>query len=92
MRYDRCPICPIMAPEKYHKFVAICILTSDILSGIAWYYGDNDFIIQTFDFIIQTHCTFRHTHMTCSTNMDSHVTCSKNTAFSKLRAVARLSH
>ena len=22
-----------------------------ILSGIAWYYGDNDFIIQTFDFI-----------------------------------------
>ena len=27
---------------------------SDIYSGIAWYYGDNNFIIQTFNFIADT--------------------------------------
>ena len=34
---------------------------SDILCGIAWYYGDNDFIIRTFDFIAcsdAVHMTF----------------------------------
>ena len=45
---------------KHHMFVAVCIFTSvqcqrqqmsDIFSGIALYYGDNDFITQTFDFI-----------------------------------------
>ena len=25
-------------------------------SGIVWYYGDNDFIIQTFDFIASLRC------------------------------------
>ena len=24
---------------------------SDIASGVAWYYGDNDLTVQTFDFI-----------------------------------------
>ena len=32
-------------------------------SGIAWYYGDNDFIIQTFDFIARSDAA----HVTCST-------------------------
>ena len=54
--------------EKHHDFVAVCILwvcstsncqwqqTSDIFSGIAWYYGDNDFIMHT---NLRFHCTFR---------------------------------
>jgi len=37
--------------------------TSDIFSGIAWYYGDNDFIIQTFDFIARSDAA----PVTCST-------------------------
>ena len=32
-------------------------------SGIALYYGDNDFIIQTFDFIARSAAA----HVTCST-------------------------
>ena len=32
-------------------------------SGIAWYYGDNDFIIQTFDFIARSDAAC----VTCST-------------------------
>ena len=43
--------------RKYHEFVAICIVTSvehEIFSGIAWCYGDNDFIIRTFDFIARS--------------------------------------
>ena len=28
--------------------------TSDIFSSIAWYYGDNDLIVQTFDFIARS--------------------------------------
>ena len=47
--------------------------TSDIFSGIAWYYGDNDFIIRTFDFIAGSDAV----HVTCSTDTDSRVTCSK---------------
>ena len=36
---------------QYHEFVAICRLqTSDIFSGIAWYYGDNN---MNFNFIAQ---------------------------------------
>ena len=58
-------------------------------SGIAWYYGDNDFIVRTSDFIARSDAV----HVTCSTDTDSHVTCSKkNTAFYKLRAAARLPH
>ena len=33
--------------------VSITIVQSDIASGIAWYYGDNDFIN------LQFHCMFR---------------------------------
>ena len=33
-------------------------------SGIAWYYGDNDFIIRTFDFIARSDAA----HATCSTS------------------------
>ena len=51
--------------------------TSDIFSDIAWFYGDNDFIIQTFDFIACSDAV----HVTCSTDTDSHLTCSTNTAF-----------
>ena len=44
---------------KYRKLVSVCIVqvssmqqASDIASGIAWYYGDNDLItIRTFNFI-----------------------------------------
>ena len=32
-------------------------------SGIAWYYGDNDFIIRTFDFIARSDAA----RVTCST-------------------------
>ena len=56
---------------------------SDIFSGIAWYYGDNDFVIQTFDFIARSDAVY----VTCSTDTDSHVTCSN-----KLCAAARLPH
>ena len=28
--------------------------TRDIFSGMAWYYGDNNFIVQTFDFIARS--------------------------------------
>ena len=57
--------------RKYHEFVAICVVTnaqhrqqtSDIFSGIAWYYGDIDFIIRTFDVIARSD----EAHVTCST-------------------------
>ena len=49
---------------KYHEFVAIVLLrvrsTSNnaegdkYVSGIAWYYGDTDFIIQTRNFIARS--------------------------------------
>ena len=55
---------------KYHKFVAVSVLLRvcsmsrmsniaignkrGILSSIAWYYGDNDFVIRTFDFIARS--------------------------------------
>ena len=42
-------------------------------SGIAWYYGDNDFIVRTFDFIAHSDAA----HVACSTDTDSCVTCSK---------------
>ena len=45
-----------------------------IFSGIAWYCGDNDFIIRTFDFIARSDAE----RMTCSTDIDSCVTCSKS--------------
>ena len=44
-------------------------------SGIAWYYGDNDFIIQTFDFIARSDARMclvvpdMHSHVTCSKSM-----------------------
>ena len=57
---------------------------SSIFSGIAWYYGDNDFIIQkllTLIVHLNAACVTCRTdmgfHMTCSTDMDSRVTCSK---------------
>ena len=45
---------------KTHKLIAICMpsvttQTSDI-SGITGNYGENDFIMQTFDFIAHTTC------------------------------------
>ena len=43
-----------------------------MFSSTAWCYGDNDFIIRAFDFIV---CSYA-VHVTCSTDMDSHVTCS----------------
>ena len=67
---------------------------SDISSGIAWYYGDNDFIIRTFDFIAcsDVACVVPDTdsHVTCTTDTDSRVTCSKK--YDKLHAAARLPH
>ena len=51
-------------------------------SGIAWYYGDNDFILQL-------HCTFRHSARDSVSDTGSHVTYSKNTGFYKLCAAAR---
>ena len=51
---------------KHHKFVAVCSTSNNangIKPGIAWYYGDHDFIIQTSDFIAQSDAV----HMTCST-------------------------
>ena len=44
-----------------------------MFSGTVWYYDDNDFTIQTFNF---TACSDA-VHVTCSTDMDFHVTCSK---------------
>ena len=56
---------------------------SEIFSGKAMYYGDNDFILRTFDFIARSD-TARvwlavpntDSHVTCSADADSHVTCS----------------
>ena len=44
-------------------------------SSVAWCYsyGDNDFIMRTFDFIARSDAT----HVTCSTDTDFRVTCSK---------------
>ena len=69
-----------------------------IFSQSSWYYGDNDFIIRTFDFIARpdaytwliapdTNCC-----MTRSTDTDSHVTCSTKYGFYELCAAARLPH
>ena len=43
---------------KYHEFVAVCIVF-----WLALYYGDNDYIIQTFNFIAHSDAA----HVTCST-------------------------
>ena len=43
-----------------------------IFSGIVSYYGDNDFIIQIFDFFAHSDAV----RVTCNTDADSHVTCS----------------
>ena len=47
--------------KLYQKsFLAICIIVSNLgngnrsFSGIAWYHGDNDCIIRTFDFIARS--------------------------------------
>ena len=63
-------------------------LTSDIFSGIAWYYGDNDFIIWTFDFIarLDVVCNLQYLIQIfwrdySSTGTDSRVTCSKKYGF-----------
>ena len=50
---------------------------SDTFSGIAWYYGDDDFIIRTFDFIARSDAA----HVTAVPDTDSHVTCSKKYGF-----------
>ena len=51
---------------------------SNIYSGIAWYYGDND--LKAFAFDLNAACVTCRTdmgfHMTCNTDMDSRVTCS----------------
>ena len=56
--------------RKYHEFVLlrVCSTSNNAngnkrVNGIAWYYGDNDFIIQTFDFIARSNAA----HVTCST-------------------------
>ena len=43
-----------------------------IFSGIVCYCGDNDFIIQIFDFIAHSDAV----RVTCTTDADSRVTCS----------------
>ena len=71
---------------------------SDGLSDIAWYYGDNDFIIRTFNFMARSDTRMSlvvpdtASFMTCSTDTASCVTHSKNMAFYKLHAAARLPH
>ena len=35
----------VTSAQKYHSFFGRWQEMSDIFSGIAWYYGDNDFII-----------------------------------------------
>ena len=51
---------------------------SNIYSGIAWYYGDND--LKAFAFDLNAACVTCRTdmdfYMTCNTDMDSRVTCS----------------
>ena len=42
--------------------------TCDILFGITWYYGDNDFIMRTFDFIAHSDAA----RVTCSADVVSH--------------------
>ena len=57
---------------KYHESVAVCIVTSvqheyqcqrQQVIFFAWYYGDNDFMIRTFDFNAHSYVA----HVTCST-------------------------
>ena len=55
-------------------------------SGIAWYYGDEDFIIQTCDSIARSDaahvtCSTDTNRMTCGTDTNSHVTSSKKYVF-----------
>ena len=77
-----------LSTKLYHELVAACIITvinnasasgKQVIfsSSIAWYYGDNDFVIRTFNFIAYSVTA----HMTCSTDTDSHVTCSKICSF-----------
>ena len=57
-------------------------------SSIAWYYGDNDFIMRTFDFIARSD-TARDLHYLIQILTWLAV---KNTAFYKLNAAARFPH
>ena len=66
--------------------------------GIAWYCGDNDFIIRP---SISLHVLMQRTwlvlpdmdsHMNCSTDRDSHVTCSKRYGVYKLYTAAMVPH
>ena len=44
---------------KYHEFVAVCVVmcVQHESNNAAWYYGDNDFIIQpSISLHIQTQC------------------------------------
>ena len=61
---------------------------SDIFSGIAWYYGDNDFIIHelSISLHVQTQRMWlavpdTNFHVICSTDTDSRVTYSKKYSF-----------
>ena len=64
-----------------------------MFSHIAWYYGDSDFIISTlFPMHIQTQHTWlavpdKDSHMTCSTDTDSDVTCIETAAESRLSPI-----
>ena len=83
----------------YYECAAwLTMLMATNFSGRAWYYGDNDFIIQP---SISLHFQTQHAWLavpdtdscvTCSTDTDSHMTCSKNTTFYKLNAAAKISH
>ena len=64
--------------------------------GRALYYGDNDVIIWTFGFIASSDAAYMtcsaDSCVTCSTDTDSRVTCSKYMSFYKLHSAARLPH
>ena len=74
-------VCCCLYCYECAAWVTMPTATSDIFSGIAWYYGDNDFIIWTFNSLhIQMQCTWlaesdMDFHMTYSTYTDSSVTC-----------------
>ena len=52
-----------LLPSGLLRVRSIWQQTSDNFSGIAWYCGDNDFIIRTFNFIA---CSDK-AHVSCST-------------------------
>ena len=52
-----------IAPSAQHKYQYQWQKVSDIFSSIAWYYGDDDFIIQTFNSVAHSDAA----HVTCST-------------------------